>query len=39
MLAAIFGVDGLIVVVVWVLAIAAVVGIIRLGLRPLRRRR
>jgi len=38
MLAAIFGVDGLVVLVVWILVIAGVVGIIRLGTRVGRRR-
>jgi hypothetical protein len=39
MLAAIFGVDGLVILVVWILVIAGVVGIIRLGSRVGRRRR
>jgi hypothetical protein len=39
MFAAIFGVDGLVVLVVWIVVIAGVVGIIRLGSRVGRRRR
>ena len=38
MFAAIFGVDGLVVLVVWIVVIAGVVGIIRLGSRVGRRR-